>query len=278
MGVLALHRQLLHPLQSAGAHKRLAPVNRGSAPGSPVPRAHVALALRPRPGHRSAVSCFALLAPTQHLTIPVGISILHLCPSWGNGHGTELELTPSPANPRSRDPGVCQATHVACPPCPGTRECARAAEQASPESLGSGADGRTSLPQGLPQASVRAPPPGSDLFLGSRCGSAAALHVVFLGQSVQVQLLSPHQGLPNLRGRLMHRGTPAGHSSRPGLVIPTSRSASWAVSGPQKSVTSGSLAASLKSGANDITLRLIVTGTPGSLSTRRWCGSRNGLG
>lgn len=131
MGVLALHRQLLHPLQSAGAHKRLAPANRGSAPGSPVPRAHVALALRPRPGCRSAVSCFALLAPTQHLTIPVGISILHLCPSWGNGHGTELELTPSLANPRSRDPGVCQATHVACPPCPGTRECARAAEQAS---------------------------------------------------------------------------------------------------------------------------------------------------
>lgn len=148
----------------------------------------------------------------------------------------------------------------------------------SPGSLGSGADGRTSLPQGLPQASVRAPPPGSDLFLGSRCGSAAALHVVFLGQSVQVQLLSPHQALPNLRGRLMHRGTPAGHISRPGLVILTSCSASWAVSGPQKSVTSGSLAASLKSGADDITLRLIVTGTPGSLSTRRWCGSRNGLG
>lgn len=193
------------------------------------------------------MSCIALLgAHTAPHRIPVGISILHLCPSWGNGHGTQLELThvpPSPANPRSRDPGVCQATHVARPPCPGTRKCARAAGQASQPGAWARAGGRTSLPHRLPQA--RHISRHQALTSGSSCGSAAALRI-FLRQSLQVQHLGPHQALPNLGGgphAEEAQGRPCwpqfkSRSGRP--HFPLCFLGCHAASGPQQAVTSAS--------------------------------------
>lgn len=85
-----------------------------------------------------------------------------------------------------------------------------------------------------PAGSAHFPPPGSDLweFLRFSCRSSHFLKTISSGPAPRPPP-SPSQFGGGALMQRKHRGAPAGHSSRAGLVVPTSPSASWAVTQPR---------------------------------------------